>query len=133
MPDDSKTASLAFDATLGQQSIEQLKPRLDALDTGKLARLNVDIEVAVIAALAVSMNRVYWRASRRSPPPRSKQGPEIPTSGPGEKPHPPAPSPVRRGGGAGEAGEASPPGPLSCTERGRSGRSLTPGPLLSGV
>jgi hypothetical protein len=54
MPDDSKTASLAFDATLGQQSLEQLKPRLDALDTGKLARLNVDIEVAVIAALAVA-------------------------------------------------------------------------------
>lgn len=53
MPD-SKTDSLAFDATLGQQSLEQLKPRLDALDAGKLARLNVDIEAAVIAALAVA-------------------------------------------------------------------------------
>jgi hypothetical protein len=46
-----------------------------------------------------------------------------------EKPHPPAPSPVRRGGGEPHppapspvrrgGGEASPPSPLSCTERGR--------------
>jgi len=44
----------AYDASLGQQSFEQLGPRLEGLDASRLARTNVDIEASIIAALAVA-------------------------------------------------------------------------------